>query len=86
MSWQNAVGTVLVVRRDGKDLSPLQMEALCEFCQFEVGEAFEAQMEAERGRNTVLPLLTPAKFADFFAAYREVSLPEWRAVASPEDV
>lgn len=89
MSSQNSVGTVLVVRRDGKDLSPLHMEALCEFCQFEVGEAFEDQMEAEKDRDTVLPKLTPAKFAEFFEAYRSrkaESLLEWRTVASPYDV
>lgn len=89
MSWQNSVGSVLVVRRDGKDLSPLHMEALCEFCQFEVGEAFESQMEAEKDRDTVLPKLTRAKFAEFFEAYRsqkEESLLEWRTVASHYDV
>ncbi len=70
MSWQNKVGSVVVVSWDGKDLSPLQVEALCEFCQHEMGPLFEDQMEAGKEPETVLKQMTPEKFAKFFEAYR----------------
>ncbi len=35
--WQNSVGSVLVVRQDKKALSPLHVEALCNYCRYEVG-------------------------------------------------
>jgi len=40
MKWDKDVGSVLVVRADGKDLSPRQCEALCDFCQFKMQPMF----------------------------------------------
>ncbi|KAB2576816.1 HIT/MYND zinc finger-like protein [Lasiodiplodia theobromae] len=39
--WQHDVGSVLAVRADQKPLHPLHVEALCRFCQFEMGPMFE---------------------------------------------
>ncbi|ORY11258.1 hypothetical protein BCR34DRAFT_514169 [Clohesyomyces aquaticus] len=36
MQWQNSVGSAIVVRQDKKPLLPLQAEALCRYCRYEV--------------------------------------------------
>ncbi len=66
--------------------SPFHMEAVCDFCQFEVGEKFESQMEAEEDPDTVLKILTSEYFAEYFEKYRAEkakTIPEWRTVTSP---
>lgn len=40
LEWQNDVGTVLLVRDDGKELYVEHAEALCEFCQHHLGLLF----------------------------------------------
>lgn len=39
---QNYVGTVVVVRDVKKDLTSKQMEAICNFCQGQMGGSFES--------------------------------------------
>ncbi|KAA8623294.1 zinc finger mynd-type protein [Pyrenophora tritici-repentis] len=39
-SWQNNVGSVIVVRKDRKPLLPLHMEALAKYCREEVISLF----------------------------------------------
>jgi hypothetical protein len=34
--WQNGVGSTIVVRQDKKPLSPLHVEALCNYCRYEI--------------------------------------------------
>ncbi|KAI9879647.1 MAG: hypothetical protein M1830_007754 [Pleopsidium flavum] len=85
-SWQDSVGSVMVVRQDGKYLSSLHMEVLCAFCQYKVRPLFEQQMKVEEERDSVLKELTPEKFMEFFEAYRTrkaESSPEWRTVSFP---
>ncbi|KAK6524747.1 hypothetical protein TWF281_011647 [Arthrobotrys megalospora] len=38
--WQYGAGSVLVVRQDGKPLTPLHMEALCKYCRDHVHPIF----------------------------------------------
>ena len=46
MSWQNEVGSALVVLQDGANLSPYDMEMICDFCQHTMGPLFEDSMGA----------------------------------------
>lgn len=39
--WQDEVGSVLVVRSDGQDVTTQQLEALCYFCRFKMPPLFE---------------------------------------------
>jgi hypothetical protein len=39
--WQSNVGNVVVVREDGQDITPRQVEALCIYSQREMGPMFE---------------------------------------------
>lgn len=34
--WQNNVGSTIVVRQDGKPLLPRHVEALCNYCRYEI--------------------------------------------------
>ena len=36
LQWQSSVGSVVVVRQDRKPLFPLQAEALCRYCRYEI--------------------------------------------------
>ena len=70
MQWQNNVGTVLVVRGDGQDVTTRQVEALCHFCQFKMQPLFENAMgdgEVQMTRDEVLGFLTPKAFGEYVA-------------------
>ncbi|KAF8451736.1 hypothetical protein BDZ91DRAFT_750227 [Kalaharituber pfeilii] len=43
--WQNEVGNVILVRKDGKRLLQEHAEAICDYCQFYIGPLFEEWME-----------------------------------------
>lgn len=40
MKWQGHVGTVIVVRGDGRYLDPKHLEVLCDFCQYRMQRLF----------------------------------------------
>ncbi|KAI0809559.1 hypothetical protein GGR55DRAFT_689325 [Xylaria sp. FL0064] len=70
MRWQNNVGSVIIMRRDGKPLSRWHLEALCKYCRYEVSTL----MTHVRGENserepmsidTVLSMICPSSFSDF---------------------
>lgn len=92
MQWQNNVGSVLVVRADGKDLSPHHCEVLCSFCQFKMQPLFEDSIEADMdseqpmSKDAVLQQMTKEKFERYFTQYRASLLavdPSWSATKSP---
>ena len=67
--WQDDVGSVLVVRRDGRDLSVQRMEALCYFCQFKVQPLLENAQGSglvQMSRAEVMGYLTRKGFAEYF--------------------
>ena len=77
MPWQNEVGSVLVVRSDGNDVTKQQVEALCEFCQFKMQPLFENGLGAglvKMTREEVMGYMTPARFREYFAELREKKL------------
>ena len=70
MQWQNTVGTVLVVRSDGQDVTTRQVEALCHFCQFKMQPLFKNAMgdgEVQMTRDEVLGFLTPKAIDEYVA-------------------
>jgi hypothetical protein len=92
MEWQNNVGSVIVVRADGKDLSPHHCEVLCTFCQFEMQPLFEDSMgagmdpENPTSKDAVLQQMTKENFERYFTQYRASWLaedPSWSATKSP---
>jgi len=70
--WRENVGNVIVVRADGKDLLPRQLEIICDFCQYEIGPLFEEAMSKDdenglpNGHAEITAAMTPAEFAEYF--------------------
>jgi len=91
MEWQNRVGSVLVVRADGKDLSPHQCEVLCDFCESKMQPLFEESCRARTLtmralKDVVLQQLKKDKFEEYFQEYRARQLnsdPSWATTKSP---
>ena len=68
LSWQNDVGSVLVVRSDGQDVTTRQVEALSRFCQFKMQPLFENALGyglVEMTREEVIGYLKPSVFEEF---------------------
>ena len=79
MKWQNEVGSVLVVRGDGRDVSVQQVEVLCHFCQFKMQPLFENALgggHVQMSRAEVMGCLTPEGFRDYFAKMRARKMDE----------
>ena len=92
MRWDYPVGPVLVVRDNGKDITPQQVEALCYYN----GEHLQERLEYAREDhslnessvkvNKVLALFSPYAFRKFFAdfkAEKEVDDASWMTAVSP---
>lgn len=92
MEWQDGVGSVLVVREDGRDVSVQQVEALCHFCQFKMQPLFENALGGglvHMSRAQVLGYLTPKGFRDYFAEMRARRMEEgesggWKTASAPD--
>lgn len=50
-AWQEAAGSILVVRQDRKPLHPLHIEALAEYCAVRVQSLFESVLESFPSNN-----------------------------------
>ncbi|MCJ1389458.1 hypothetical protein MMC18_002315 [Xylographa bjoerkii] len=72
--WQSYIGSVLVVRQDGKDLTLQQAEALCEICYDHMQSKIEASMEGRMTRDRVMGFMTKQKFTKFFKDYQKEQL------------
>ncbi|KAG4438114.1 hypothetical protein IFR05_006394 [Cadophora sp. M221] len=88
--WQSEVGSVLLVRKDQKDLSREQAWAMAEFMQFKVSDSFEDAMESgeERQRRAaVLKMLNWKQFDGFLEKFKvEMTTADgksWARVRSP---
>ncbi|KAH7321625.1 hypothetical protein BKA65DRAFT_85390 [Rhexocercosporidium sp. MPI-PUGE-AT-0058] len=88
--WQSEVGSVILVRKDQKDLSREQAWTLAEFMQFEVSDSFEDAMESDeegQRRAAVLKMLNWKKFDDFLEKFKvEMTSSNgrcWDSVKSP---
>ena len=89
--WQNDVGSVIVVRQDGKDLTTHQADALCHFCRIKMQPLFEDSLgggDVDRTREEVMGFMTKKRFAAFFEEYRKEKVkedPSWATAKSPYD-
>jgi hypothetical protein len=89
--WQNSVGNILLVRKDGKDLSREQAWAIAEFMQFRVSDVFGEILENGGGvkekRAAVLKMLNWKMFESFLDNFRVEMMgadgKSWKDVRSP---
>lgn len=81
--WDVPVGSVLVAREDGRDITAKQVEALCHF----IGEQGQKILTGPRVKvGELLALLTPDEFRKFFASFKaekEVNDLSWTTAVSP---
>ncbi|MCJ1354843.1 MAG: hypothetical protein MMC33_004833 [Icmadophila ericetorum] len=63
--WQSYVGSVLVVRDDKKDLTPEQLEVMCDFCDTKMANMFESALEGGMSRQKVMAALTKKSFEEW---------------------
>lgn len=88
--WQSEIGSVLLVRQDGKDISREQAWALAEYMQFRVSDAFEGAMESgeeQQRRAAVLKMLNWKRFETWLENFRVemtgADYKPWTDVKSP---
>lgn len=85
------MGSVLVVRSDGRDVTTQQLEALSRFCQFKMQPLFANGLGGglvEMTKAEVMGVLTPQAFKDYFAEVRARKMEEgegegWETARSP---
>jgi hypothetical protein len=88
--WQLTLGNVLVVRKDGKNLSREQAWALTEYMQSAVTDAFaelEDNISEQRRRAVVLKTLNWAAFETWLEGFKKkmaaTNGESWAGVSSP---
>ncbi|KAF4610345.1 hypothetical protein G7Y89_g15775 [Cudoniella acicularis] len=88
--WQNQVGSVLVVRKDGKSLSREQAWALAEYMQFRVADALgdtNDPGDVRQRRATILKILNWKCFDAFLENFKvemtDADGKDWSNVRSP---
>lgn len=86
----NGPGSVFVVRQDGKDIWPKQIEAICEFAQSRLQPLFEDSIGAglvSRTKQEVIDYMTKKKnFETFFEGYKRKQMerdPRWANESCP---
>jgi hypothetical protein len=90
LEWQREVGSVLLVRKDAKDISREQAWALAEYMQFRVSDSFEAAMESgeeKQRRAAVLKMLNWKRFDTWLEHFKvemtAADYKSWKDVRSP---
>ena len=88
MNWDLRVGSALVVRDDGKDMTPQQVEALCYYAWEHTTDKFQDASESGSEEEIVklVALFTPEKFGEFFAEFKAKKMEKdasWVAAVSP---
>ena len=78
MRWQNSVGSVMVGRSDGRDVTRHEVEALCRFCQDKMQPIFETALEAGviAAREGAMAHVTPKAFREYFNVLKKQSMAE----------
>ncbi len=91
-SWDRRVGSVLVARDDGRDITPQQVEAVCYYSWQHTTDMFSDAWEYDDrfGSNKEMvklaALFTPNKFREFFADFKAkkmVNDASWVTAESP---
>ena len=92
MRWDLGFGSVLVVREDGKDITPQQVEALCYWNSEHIGQRFGDAVEYRSNTDSnvevdkLLALFTPDEFRKFFADFKAKKVlydASWMTAVSP---
>ena len=89
IKWEYLVGSVLVVRQDRKEMTPEQMQAVCEYCQLEVAEKSRKLKDTENEKDKAIAkeMLTPGAFKKWFEDYKTKKINEgeesWRDAQCP---
>jgi len=87
----NKLGSVLVYRKDGKDITPRQVEVLVYYCQHELLPAMKPLAstvydEADR-KEFIEGNICRAKFEKLFARYKQKKIAQgdqtWKVEVSP---
>jgi hypothetical protein len=81
--WQSYVGSVLVVRQDGKDIDAKQGFAIAEFCQHYLQERFENTFESDNPKRARVKMVQDHICQAAFERYLESDGHTWRDVVSP---
>jgi hypothetical protein len=73
--WQKGAGSVVVVRQDKKPLSPLHVEALCNYCRYEIlpllsHSTGEYAPEKPMGKDEVLAMICRPTFIIYWYKLR----------------
>lgn len=90
--WDYPVGSVLLVRADGRDITPHQAEALCHYSSEHTTDMFEDASENEDITGSreemvkLAALFSPEEFRKFFADFKAKKVeedPSWATAVSP---
>jgi hypothetical protein len=87
--WQSSVGSVLLVRKDRKNLSREHARALAEYVRYPVIEAFteiEDVIPEQQRRSIVLKTLNWGSFGAWLDVFKEKMMADeesWTGVTSP---
>ena len=90
--WAFSVGSVLVVRADGKDMTPQQVEALCYYSREHTTDMFQDASEHEGMTGSkeemvkLAALFNPEAFRKFFADFKMKKMgvdAGWATAVSP---
>lgn len=60
--WGYQVGSIVLMRDDGEDLTVEQAEALCSFCQIIVAPLLESALVGKVAKESIMDMLTPELF------------------------
>ncbi|KAL1795214.1 hypothetical protein ACET3X_007030 [Alternaria dauci] len=69
LKWQNSVGSVVVMRKDKKELFPEHVHALVEYHQHHLMRFFEEASELHRDKKWVMKQITKEKFQEYYLAW-----------------
>ncbi|KAH7345881.1 hypothetical protein BKA66DRAFT_433916, partial [Pyrenochaeta sp. MPI-SDFR-AT-0127] len=87
LNWQNAVGSVILVREDKKPLLPEHAECLAEFCQFHLGNLFQQELERKISKKRIHNEIKKGSFVKNYHVWKARQVDEEkRNQISPYDV
>ncbi|KAI4119539.1 MAG: hypothetical protein LQ338_007255 [Usnochroma carphineum] len=66
LNWQSRIGNILVVREDKGDITPAEVEMLCDFCRYKMLPLIEESLQSDKEwiskEDGLMAQLTPAGF------------------------
>lgn len=88
MQWQNNVGSIIVVRQDKKALLPLHVEALCDYCRYEIRPLLAHSMgeyapEEPMRKDAVLAMICRPTFVIYWSKVMDEKLKKGENIDVP---